>query len=105
MIDISKRDWKLFQEKVPEWQEHYMERLVKEYIEMMSAPGKASEHFWDLEKRIKEDRKHPGVILDMRKSDALWNIVDYIRLGVITEDELDGFSPELIDAVKGMSKR
>ena len=32
MNDITKLDWKLFQERVPEWQEHYMERLIKEYV-------------------------------------------------------------------------
>lgn len=30
-MEISKADWKLFREKVPEWQEHYMEQLVKGY--------------------------------------------------------------------------
>ena len=105
MIDISKQDWKLFREKLSGWQEHYMERLIMEYIDLLSAPGNASDHFWELEKRIKKDRKHPGVILEMNKSDALWNIVDFLRLGVITEDDLDGFSPELIDAVKEMSRR
>ena len=25
---ISKSDWKLFREKLPEWQEKYMEKLV-----------------------------------------------------------------------------
>lgn len=29
MAEISKADWKLFCERVPEWQEHYMERLTK----------------------------------------------------------------------------
>ena len=28
MVEISKADWKLFRERVPEWQEHYMERLT-----------------------------------------------------------------------------
>ena len=29
MVEISKADWKLFRERVPEWQEHYMEQLAK----------------------------------------------------------------------------
>lgn len=29
MVEISKKDWKLFREKVPDWQEHYMEGLIK----------------------------------------------------------------------------
>ena len=31
MRDISKSDWILFREKIPGWQERYMEKLVKEY--------------------------------------------------------------------------
>ena len=45
MVEISKSDWKLFREKLPEWQERYMERLVKKYIQLLSSPGNASDHF------------------------------------------------------------
>ena len=99
-MEISKSDWKLFREKLPEWQERYMERLVKKYIELLSSPGNASDHFWELEKRIKKDRKHPGVILEMRKSEAIWDIAILVRKKVISLKDLDGFSQELIDAVK-----
>lgn len=30
MIEPTKRDWKLYREKIAEWQEDYMERLVKQ---------------------------------------------------------------------------
>lgn len=30
MVEISKSDWKLYRERVPEWQERYMEGLTKE---------------------------------------------------------------------------
>lgn len=100
MVEISKRDWKLFRERLPEWQERYMEQLAKEYIELLSTPGNASDHFWELDKRIKKDRKHPGVILEMRKSDAIWNIALLVRSKVITMDELDGFSEDLVEYVK-----
>lgn len=100
MVEISKQDWKLFRERVPEWQEHYMEQLAKEYIELMSAPGLASDHFWELEKRIKQDKKHPGVLLEVRKSEAIWDIAMFVRDEVITIKDLDGFSEDLIDAVK-----
>ena len=100
MVEISKADWKLFRERVPEWQEHYMEQLAKKYIEMLSSPGNASDHFWELEKRIKQDKKHPGVLIELRKSTALWDIAYFVRDKVITMNELDGFSEDLIDAVK-----
>ena len=100
-MEISKKDWKLFREKLAEWQENYMERLNKEYITLLSADDKnASDKFWELEKRIKKDKKHLGVIMEMSKSEAIWNIVDLIRLGVITYDDLSDFSDDLKQAVK-----
>jgi hypothetical protein len=105
MAEISKRDWKLFQERLPEWQEHYMERLTKEYIELLSSPGNASDHFWELEKRIKKDKKNPGVLLEVSKSEALWDIAAFVRRKIITMDELEGFSEDLIDAVQFILSR
>lgn len=59
---------------------------------------------WELDKRIKNDRKNPDAIMDMRKSDAIWNIIDFIRLSVITYDGMEDFSNELkqtVDLVLG----
>lgn len=100
MVEISKQDWKLFREKIPEWQEHYMERLVKEYIKLLSSPGNASDHFWELEERMKKDKKHPGVMIELNKSDAIWDIALLVKKKVITLVDLEGFSGDLIDAVK-----
>lgn len=74
--------------------------LKGDNIELLSAPGNASDHFWELEKRIKKDKKHPGVIIELSKSDAIWDIAFYVRDKVITMDDLEGFSENLIDAVK-----
>lgn len=96
----SKRDWKLFREKVPEWQERYMERLIKEYIEFLNSPGNASDHFWELEKRIKKDRKHPGVLMQLDKAEMAWDTVSLLQSGVITMDDLNDFSESFVDTVK-----
>lgn len=77
-----------------------MERLIKEYIDLLSSPGSASDHFWELEKRIKQDKKNPGVLIELRRSTAIWDIAIYVGNKVITIDELEGFSEDLIDAVK-----
>jgi hypothetical protein len=46
-MDISKKDWKLFREKLSGWQENYMEGLVKEYANFLNDDKKpASEKFW-----------------------------------------------------------
>ena len=105
-MDISKKDWKLYREKLPGWQERYMEKLVKEYIEMLSNDERpASEKFWTLEKRIKNDRKHPGVIIEVRKSNVLYDIIRFIALDVITCDDLADFSEDLKQDVEFLLER
>ncbi len=100
-MEITKRDWKLFREKLPGWQENYMESLVEEYIDFLTdETKKASDKFWELEKRIKEDKRHPGVIMQLKKSETIWDIVRLIRLNVITYDDLSDFSEELKHEVK-----
>lgn len=39
-MDISKKDWKLFQEKLPDWQENYMEGLIKDYVDFLRSNTK-----------------------------------------------------------------
>lgn len=101
IVDISKKDWKLFRERLSEWQENYMEGLVKAYADLLNDDKKpASEKFWELEKRIREDKRHPGVIMELKKSEVIWDIVRLIRLKVITYDDLSEFSDELKQEVK-----
>jgi hypothetical protein len=49
IMDISKRDWKLFRERLSGWQGNYMEGLVKEYVSLLNDDTRpASEKFWEL---------------------------------------------------------
>lgn len=106
MYEISKSDWKLFREKIGDWQENYMQRLEQEYISLLSDDGKlASDKFWKLEKRIKKDKKSSGVILQMSKSEAIWNIAYMIKLKVIALEDLEDFSDNLKEAVTLMLDR
>ena len=101
IMDISQMDWKLFREKLSDWQENYMEGLVKEYANFLNDDKKpASEKFWELEKRIKEDKHHPGVIMELKKSEVIWDIARLIRLNVIMYEDLSEFSDELQNEVK-----
>ena len=104
-MECSKSDWKLFRSRIGEWQENYMDRLVKEYIQLLNSSEDASDKFWMLDERIKKDKKHPGVILEMRNSDMLFDIVALINHGVITEEDLDGFSDDLKERVGFFLKR
>jgi hypothetical protein len=104
-MEVLKSDWKLFRNRIGEWQEAYMEKLVKEYIQLLSTDEKASDKFWSLEKRIKQDRKHPGVIIEMSKGNMVFDIVSLINLGVITMEHLDGFSDDLKERVEFILSR
>ena len=74
---------------------------LKKYSNFLNDDKKpTSEKFWELEKRIKEDKRHPGVIMKLSKSETIWNIIRLIRLKVITYDDLLGFSDELQIEVK-----
>ncbi len=45
MVEPSKRDWKLYREKIGGWKEHYMEKLVKEYVDYLCSGLPASTKF------------------------------------------------------------
>lgn len=100
MIEPSKRDWKLYREKIPGWQEAYMGRLIRQYTEFLSSDLPASTKFWELEKRVKRDKKTPGVCITLSKSDMIWDIMSLIHDDVISFDDLEEFSGDLKEAVK-----
>ena len=105
MPDISKRDWKLFREKLPGWQEAYMDRLCREYVELLSSDAKGSDKFWALEKRIKDDRKAPGVILSVSRSDMLFDLLRLVQDEVISLDDLADFSDDVRQRIEFMVHR
>ena len=102
--DTTKADWKLFQEKLPNWQENFMKKLNNEYIQLLSGPKHDSEKFWELEKRINADRRKNGVICEMRKNIMVDNIISLINEGAITFDDLSDFSDELKEYVSFLLK-
>ena len=95
-----KKDWKLYRVKLAKYQENYIEHLNQKYITLLSDKEKIpSEKLWELEKRIKKDKRHPSVIIDVQKSTAIWTITNLLKMQVISRDDLEGFSSDLIDTV------
>ena len=56
-------------------------------------------HFWEIEKRIKRNRKTPCVCIELRKSDMFWDIAGLIHDKVISMDDREEFSDDLKEAV------
>lgn len=69
---FNEKDWKLYRSKIAEWQEAYMERLTKEYMELLSRDDAASDKFWELVKRIKADKKRVGVSVHLSRSEMMY---------------------------------
>lgn len=68
---FTEKDWKLFRSKIAGWQEAYMNRLNKEYIELLSKDANPSDKFWNLVERIKKDKKKTAL-----SGYASWMITD-----------------------------
>ena len=92
---VNESDWRLFRSRLPIWQEAYMERLNREYIALLSGTGPASEKFWELEKRVHEDKKSGGVVMRMSRANMELNLLSLLSDGVISMADLDGFSEDL----------
>ena len=100
MYQSEEKDWKVFREKLPEWQEAYMERLIKEYAELLNSDKAASEKFWALDKRIRADRQSFGVRVNEESGSKLKNILTGLIIEhVISVDDLQDFSEELRESV------
>ncbi len=100
MNKFSEKDWKLFRNKISDWKEAYMEKLNKEYVALLSGKGNASDKFWKLEKRIREDKKDCGVQCEMSRSNQFYIMLSLLNEGSITFDDLEDFSDDLKDTMK-----
>ena len=104
-MEVSKRDWKLYKERIARWQETYIEKLIASYVEYLSGDDPASDKFWELEKKIKRDRKNPGVLIELSKQNMPFDLIRLIHEGVITVNDLDDFSDELKETVNYLIER
>lgn len=98
-MKIQERDWKLFREKLPLWQENYIGRLNGEYIAILQKPANASENFFELEKRIRNDKRSFGVSARISRNNMFQIVVSLLANAVITIDDLKDFSDEFTEAV------
>ena len=96
----TKADWKLYREKLPEWQENYMAKLCDEYAAILTGPGRGSDAFLEIEKRIRQDKKCPGVMVEVSRSEMAYTIFRLLQDGAIQMSDLDEFSDDLKDRIR-----
>lgn len=94
-LGFTEADWKLFRKRLPEWQERFMEELIEEYKVYLSSDEPASSKFWELEKRIKNDKRKTGVLAEeISRSNMKFLMMDLINEGTITQEDFEGFSED-----------
>lgn len=98
MTNMNEKDWKLFRQKLPVWQESYIEKRIEGYKTLLESCENASEKFWKLDERIKQDKRSPGVLLkDVRRSNMDIVLLQLLMNKVISRKDLEGFSNELCE--------
>ena len=79
-----------------------MEKLIVKYVEYLQGDEPASTKFWEMEKRIKRDKKNPGVLIEVSKGNMLFDLIRLMHEGVINFNDLEDFSDELKEMVRFM---
>lgn len=79
-----------------------MEKLLNEYMAIINDKKLPSERFWELHDNIKEDSTKTGVIARNAHSSMIQNILNLLQEGAITDEDLEGFSDDLIERIKFM---
>lgn len=97
----DERDWKMFRKKLPQWQERFMNRMIKEYTEILNQRGKdSSDIFWELDARMRHDKKLSGVVVwDMRRSNMYEHLIELLWEDAITVEDLSEFSADLRERI------
>ena len=94
-LGFTEADWKLFRKRLPEWQERYMEVLVEDYMKFLSSNEPASSKFWELEKRLKMDKRKTGVLAEgISRSNMKIIMMNLIDEGAIAAEDFNGFSDD-----------
>jgi hypothetical protein len=90
-------DWRKFRDMVPDLRERYLAKQNARIAAVLTAPGKTeTERFWDTMEAMKEEAKTLHRCLDGHSRSSMWLFVALmIRVGMITKEDMAGFSEEL----------
>lgn len=64
--EFTEKDWRLFRDKIIVWQNNYIDKTNKEYIEILKQDKDPAELFWELENRIYHDIRKKGIVIEKK---------------------------------------
>lgn len=93
--EINESDWIIFRTRMPLWRERYLEKLLDNYQNILSSQESAEDRYFRLLKRMDKDSMCALFNVEMSRSKCLINIIRLLGEGIIDENDLEGFTPEL----------
>ena len=97
---MNESDWHLFQTRLPQWQEAYTVRLCDEYAAILTGAYRGSDAFWEVKRLIRKDKKRLAAMSEVEKAEMPFIIVELLREGAVTEEDLAQFSLGLRERVE-----
>ena len=104
MYEVKEKDWKVYKELMPIWQDRYIKKVNREYITILINDKPAIENYWDLRRKIKEDKGHLLIQFDLRRSTMFNTIYSLYSENIIHNEELLKFSEELLNCIEEEDK-
>jgi hypothetical protein len=100
--DPKESDWKQFRKIVPHLRERYLKKVNEQVAALLADSERTpTEQFWDVQERIEDEEK---IIMDCfddhRRSTMLISMAVMQRNGVLSDNDLKGFSDELREQMK-----
>ena len=94
---MKESDWIIFSNLVPDLRERRLQRTNQAIASLLSAPDRSgTERFWNAAERIKTEEMLLHDCLDnLNRSHFCDSILLMLRNGMMTEADLQMFSPEL----------
>jgi hypothetical protein len=104
--ELPERDWKQVRRVHDAGLERYCSRVLQECRDVLEAPNlSAHDRYLRLFEILRErDRDLAGAFDDMRRSRAVLKLAMMIKLDLVTNVELEQFSPSVRESALGIAK-
>lgn len=101
MITIRESDWKRLRDLKPRALERFCDRVLLEVAQACSDSAATShQRYGAIYDLIRErDKELARIFDDLRRSNAKTRLLFMQRAGLLTDDEVSGFSEEIQDAI------
>ena len=100
--EFKESDWKLFRKKYEEWIESFLERCCSEYAAILGSDMPAVDRFNEVAERIENDSRKTEFAIRNSREQMTANIFHLVENDVIEIDDLEGFSEELQEYLRGI---